>query len=118
MKKLMMIALFLSAGQANAIDSGAVVGGAIGGAAGAAIGYDLGGKNGAILGGAIGGATGAAVGSTNNNTAPSVIQQTQTQPVSYRQAEGDSEYRDHDNGRHLGERKKQHRKKHERSSED
>ncbi|HEU0219469.1 MAG TPA: glycine zipper 2TM domain-containing protein [Gallionella sp.] len=116
MKKPFAIALFLSASvNAYAVDSGAVVGSAVGGAAGAAIGHNMGGRDGAILGAAIGGATGAAVGS--RDSAPAV-QPAPAQAASYREAENDDGHRRHDNGLHLGQQKKKHKKKHEQREDD
>lgn len=102
MKKLLAIALFLSASvNAYAVDGGAVLGGALGGAAGAAIGYKVGGQTGAILGAAVGGGTGAAVGSRSD------AQAVQAAPVRSDKGEGD-EHRNHDNGRHLGQQEHKH----------
>lgn len=110
MKKLLAIALFLSVSvNAYAVDGGAVVGGAVGGAAGAAIGHNMGGKEGAILGAAIGGATGAAVGSSNS-TQPAPAKTTVVRTAEARDVEEGGDR--HDNGRHLGERKNKHKKKH------
>jgi len=100
MKKLLAIALFLSASvNAYAVDGGAVLGGALGGAAGAAIGYQVGGKTGAIVGAAVGGGAGAGVGARNEPAQPVQVQ---------RDREDGGEHRHRDNGRHNGEHKHHH----------
>lgn len=107
MKNSSLLALILLAFSGNvfAVDGGAVLGGAIGGGAGAAIGSEMGGRNGAIIGGAIGGATGAAIGSQQK---PTIVQTPQRER---HHEEGDYNQH-HDNGRHLGQYKHKHKRKH------